>query len=228
MTSRIVRAVKDSSTELGYLSSALLLLDAGLAEGKEKVIELQREVGRDLPIFEAISRQGMSPKDIRRRIGDIVADLADPFEGIDTLVVSAIEVELLDEIAAQYPEMKIFVVVHDPQADRRRVESNFNDNVSTIDASKFQDYAHPVRSALLVPGFDVNQGTVLSTYRTASRILGEDTRNMFADIVGLDLLGNGFHFYAHDLVEVSLHHFTQILHVPVCGNSQPELEEVIS
>lgn len=227
MARRIVQAVKDSSAELGHLSSALLLLDAGLAESKEKLIQLRREVGNALPIFEAICRQGMSSKVIRRRIGDMVEDLADTLEGVDTLVITGVEVAVIDEVSVQYPEIQLLVVTHDRKADRRRVESNFSASVSLIDASDFQSYAHPVRSALLVPGFDVNQGAVFSTYWTASRILGEDTRNLFSEIVGFDLLGNRLHFYTHDLVEVSLRHFTQILHVPVFGNSQPEFEEVI-
>lgn len=223
MNNRIVRAIVDASAELGHLSSALLLLDTCLAVGKDKVAEVQHDVGYDLPVFEAISRQGMAPSDIRRRISEIVADIDEYLDDVDTLVVTAIEVELLDQIAIQYPEITIRVVAHDRQADRRRVESNFDANFSTIDGSEFQDFAHPVRSALLVPGFDVNQGTVISTYPTASRILGEDTRYLFSDIIGVDLLGNGFHFYHYGLVEVSLQHFTQILHVPVSGNSQPDI-----
>ena len=223
MNSRIIRAIEDAGAELGHLSSALLLLDTCLAVGKDKVAEMQHDVGRHLPIFDAISRQGLAPSDIRRRINEIVADVGECLEDVDTLVVTAIEAELLDQLAVQYPEIRIRVVVHDRQADQPRVESNYDANVSTIDQSEFQDFAHPVRSALLVPGFDVNQGTVFSTYPTASRILGEDTRHLFADIIGADLLGNGFHFYPHGLVEVSLHHFTQILHVPVCGNSQPDI-----
>ena len=223
MNNRIVRAISDASAELGHLSSALLLLDTCLAVGKDKVAEVQRDVGRELPVFEAISRQGMAPADIRRRLSEIVADIGEYIEEVDTLVVTAIEVELLDQIAFQYPELNIRVVAHDRQADRRRVESNFDATVSTIDGADFQDFAHPLSSALLVPGFDVNQGAVLSTYPTASRILGEDTRYLFSDIIGVDLLGNGFHFYPHGLVEVSLQHFTQILHVPVSGNCQPDI-----
>jgi|GEM_PF-6353742 len=218
MSNRIVRAIVDASAELGFLSSALLLLETSLGVGKHKVVELQRDVGRALPVFDAISRLGMAPSDIRRWLNEIVTDLSDCLEEVDTLVVTAVEVELLDQLAAQYPNINIAVVSHDPKADRRRIESNFDSNISTIDISEFQKFAHPVRSALLVPGFDITQGNFFSTYPTSSRILGEDTRHLFSDIIAIDLLGNGFHFYPHGLVEVSFHHFTKILHLPVYGN----------
>lgn len=224
MNSRITRAMLDASAELGLFSSALLLLETCLEIGKDTVIEVQQEVGRDFPVFDAICRQGMTPSDIRRRVAAIAADVGDCLEDVKTLVVTSVEIELLDQLAMQYPDLAIRVVVHDGRADRARIESNFAARVTTIDMSRFQDYAHPVESALLVPGYDVTRGRIISTFPTASRILGEDTQYLFSEIIAVDLLGNGLHFFPRGLVELALDHFTQILHIPVYGNSDYELQ----
>ena len=225
MTNRNVRAIIDASAELGHFGAALHLFSVAHSNDKNLIPKFMKAFGSELPLFEAIAQLGLPPSALLRHLNQTVNELDSLLEGVKTVVVAAIESDLLDQIAATYPDKKILAVIHQPGCDRIRIESNFDGDFETIQVSEFADYADPLRSVLLIPGFQL-ESTMFTTYPSACRILGEDTKNMFADIVAIDLMGTQLQYYCHQFAAVSNAHFSEIIHLPMIGNSARQYDEV--
>ena len=137
MNDPVKRVIDDLSAELGQLSSALFLFGQCEEEGDEIALKLAQEIGRNLPVFHALVHSGLSPDTLRQQLKTQVTNLGGLLEGVDTVVVTSLEADLLDEIACQFPALRIRAVCHDQAADRRRIESNYSaSDFQVIDADQ--------------------------------------------------------------------------------------------
>ncbi len=223
----VIRASIASSAELGVFSSALLLLRTCRMFGSDVLHRAVCDYGRRLPLFEALARPGIHPDRIVQWLGDLTEELNEyATDGIETLVCTAMEAVFVDQLARQYPDHGLVVLQHDPCAVADRVIANYDANFRLIKLHEIDKVADPLKSLLIVPVFDAGTSPLITTYPNVNRILSDDTATKFAEVVAVDLLGVGFHYYPADMAQVTVDRFTSVVHLPITGRQELQYAEV--
>ncbi len=222
----IIRATITSSAELGQFSCALLLLRTCSTFGSGFAEKTLREYGKELPLFNALARLGIHPNRVVKWLADISNELdAYITETVDNIICTAMEAEFIDILTCQYRCRNFYVMRHDSNADKDRITTNYSSNFHIIDVNDIDAVADPIKSLLVVPVFDAVTDSFTMSYPNVNRIISDDTKVKFSDVVAVDLLGCPFHYYPSDLVQVSLSRFTGIVCLPITGRQITEYVE---
>jgi hypothetical protein len=223
----VIRASIASSAELGIFSSALLLLRICRMLGPEVLHRAVCDYGKKLPLFDALARRGIHPDRIIQWLGDLIVELDEyTTDGIDTLVCTSMEAVFFDQLARHYPCHRLVVVQNDPGTATERVTANYNANFQLIKLHEIDSVADPLKSLLIVPVFDAGTSPLITAHPNVNRILGDDTTAKFTEVIAVDLLGCGFHYYPSNMVQVTVNRFTGIVHLPITGRQESQYVEV--
>lgn len=193
--------------ELGMCCAAWLFVgEVATRGGEQQVRTLRDELGRSYPVLDAVAERWLSGA----RSSEIDARALDaPLQGITGVVVVGLEAFFLDALVARRPSTRFALLTHGPfDADWERVLSNYGGRVEAVDLDRFQRWGGPT-SALLTFAYGIH-GSATHVLPTWLRVIGEDVRAQFRNLIAWDVLRAPMFVYPRWLVKLETAGFTEL------------------
>ena len=194
--------------ELGMFSASRLFCDEIFQEGGAALVGEMRELmGPIYPVLSVLAARvevegGVPAPDPRPMIEEL--------QGIHRVVVVGAEAWIIDALADALPSVAVGVVVDATLPfSAPRVAANLEGRATLIGLEEVTRWCG-ARTALLtaVYGSDGYRATVCSTWL---RLMGPDTRMLFAALVGWNLLGPAMEVYPRWLQDTLVDDFTAVV-----------------